>query len=65
MLYEFACHPYAGNILIFSVSFQLFLVYVLPQRALKVIVLYTRGTTILLKGNFFILMRDPFLFIFT
>ena len=32
-LHEFACHPWAGTMLIFSVSFQ-FLVYVLPKRAL-------------------------------
>ena len=32
-LHEFACHPCAGAMLIFSVSFQ-FLVYVLPKRAL-------------------------------
>ena len=31
-LHEFACHPCAGAMLIFSVSFQ-FLVYVLPKRA--------------------------------
>ena len=29
-LHEFACHPCAGAMLIFSVSFQ-FLVYVLPK----------------------------------
>ena len=33
-LHEFACHPCAGAMLIFSVSFQ-FLVYMLPKQAQK------------------------------
>lgn len=36
MLHEFARHPCAGSVLVFSVSFQ-FLVYVLLKQALEII----------------------------